>query len=170
MRTESGLYYGAVPSVLDVILSRHFEHLPQFCSALVLSIDSSRAALDIALMLSRFGAEARIEAATAVLTPTQLQQAASRGAFAPSFTEVWLLSHDRPSQEVPLQKRMGSDMESVCQGIHEVESLMNQIGCVLAMADGFDLGYATWDTAFANFVDSTFRRQDGTSGTTRESR
>jgi len=29
---------------------------------------------------------------------------------------------------------------------------MKGVGCVLALADGFGLGYATWDAAFAKLI------------------
>jgi len=153
MKTESGMYYGNVSSKLGEVLSRHFQRLPAFRSAVVLSIDSTRTPSDILSILAQYGIEARLEAATAVLGPEQLYRAACAGVFV-GFDQVWLLERDGPKQEVPLRNYFLSDVLAV-------EACMRETGCVLALDDGFELSYATWDSAFAAFIEAQF--QGGTS-------
>jgi hypothetical protein len=67
---------------------------------------------------------------------------------------VWLLERDLPKEEVPLRNYYLSD-------IHAIEACMTEVGCVLALDDGINLSYATWDGVFAAFIDAQF--QGGTS-------
>ena len=160
MKTESGLNYGSVPGEVGEALSRHYDKLPAFRSAIVLSIDSTRTASDILSILARYGIKAHIEVEAVILAPEQLYAAARAGVFA-GFDQVWLLHRDRPEGEVRPQNFLPSDSESFGRLIRGVEAGMKNAGCVLALADGFGLGYATWDSAFATFIESQF--QAGTS-------
>jgi hypothetical protein len=153
MKTESGLHYGNLPTELGEVLSRHFQQLPAFRSAMVLSIDSTRTPSDILSILARYGIEARLEAAIVLVAPEQLYRAVCAGVFA-GFDQVWLLESDRPKQELPLRNYFLSDVLAV-------EACMKETACVLALDDGFDLSYATWDGVFAAFLESQF--QAGTS-------
>ena len=101
-----------------------------------------------------------MEEGAVVLHPKQLYAAAHAGVFT-GFDEVWLLHSDRPEGEVGPQNLLPSDLESLRKLIPGVELGMKNTGCVLALADGFGLGYATWDSAFATFLESQF--QGGTS-------
>jgi hypothetical protein len=147
MKTESGLYYGNVRNELGQFLTRQFRQLPTFSSAIVLSIDSTRTPSDVMSILVRYGIEARKEAAGVLLAPEKLYHAASAGVFA-GFDQVWLLERDRPKQDVPQRNYFLSDVLAV-------EACMKETGCVLALADGFDMSYATWDAVVAAFVEDS---------------
>ncbi len=163
MRTESGLYYGNVPSEMGEVLIRGFRQLPAFRFAMVRSIDSSRSPADIVSILSQYAIEAQLQRATVLLAPEQLYFAASRGVFA-GFDEIWLLDGEQPDQGARPQIGLASDLESLKLGIPKVEACMKDFGCVVALANGVALSYATWDAALAIFIESTVQRQDRDSG------
>jgi hypothetical protein len=72
MKTESGLYYGNVEGEVGEVLSRHFQQLPAFVSAMVLEIDSTRAPADILSILVHYGIEARLESSAVLVTRAAL--------------------------------------------------------------------------------------------------
>ncbi|MGD0382261.1 MAG: hypothetical protein ABSA77_01990 [Thermoguttaceae bacterium] len=154
-KTESGLYYGNVDGTVGKLLSRYFQQLPTFRSAIVISIDSSRAPADLVSILRQYKILAHVEAAGVVLTPDQLYNAACRGVFE-SFDEVLLLDKVRPEQEVSLKSSLSSDLGGLIKLIPAVEAEMKAAGCILALADGINLSYATWDGDFAKLIESEF--------------
>ncbi|MGA2061417.1 MAG: hypothetical protein ABSG67_13120 [Thermoguttaceae bacterium] len=155
-KTESGLYFGNVNSDLRKFVSQYYQHLPTFRYAIVLSIDSTRIPTDLISMLRHFRVEARLEAAGVVITENQLYNAIRNGFFTGGFDEILLLDKDPIDQTVPVQISLPPYLDGLIDSIPKVEAEMKATGGVLAMVDGVDLSYATWDAAFAEFIESEF--------------
>ena len=152
MKTESGLYYGTLQGEVGELLSRHFQQMPAFVSALVRSVDSAREPSDILAIMDWHKIESRLEAEAVLLAPEELYRAARVGVFT-GFDEVWLLERDWPKQGVPLSSRLGSGLEISQERLPTFEACMKEARCVLALADGIDLVYATLDGAVAAFLE-----------------
>ena len=157
MKTKSGLYYGNLLGEVGEVLSRHFQQLPTFVSAMMRSIDSAREPSDILAILDWHKIESRLEAEAVLLTPEMLYRAARVGVFT-GFDEVWLLERDWPKQGVPLSSRLGSGLERSQERLPTIEACMKEARCVLALADGIHLAYATLDGAVAVFLESQYQR------------
>jgi hypothetical protein len=153
MKTETGLYYGNVNGDIRNFLSQYYQHLPTFRYAIVLSIDSTRIPTDLISMLRHFRVEARLEAAGVVITENQLYNAIRNGFFTGGFDQILLLDKDPTEQTVPVQISLSSFSEYLPDSIPKVEAQMRAAGGVLAMTDGGDLSYATWDAIFAEFIE-----------------
>ncbi|MBN2295889.1 MAG: hypothetical protein JXM70_25890 [Pirellulales bacterium] len=152
MKTESGLYYGTLQGEVGELLSQHFQQMPTFVSAMVLSIDSTRNPSDILAILEWHKIESRLEAEALLLTPEKLYRAARVGVFT-GFDEVWLLERDWPKQGVPLSSRLGEGFERSQERLPTFEACIKETRCILALADGCDLAYATLDGAVAAFLE-----------------
>jgi hypothetical protein len=153
-KTESGLYYGNVNSDIRKFLSQYYQHLPTFHYAIILSIDSTREPIDLIAMVHHFKIEARLETAGVVLTADQLHNAISHGFFTGAFDQILLLDKDPTEQTVPVQISLPPYLDGLLEAIPKVEAEMRSAGGVLAMTDGVDLSYATWDSTFAEFIES----------------
>lgn len=160
MKTSSGLFYGNVSAELGKLLSQHFERLPPFLSAVILSIDSTRIPPDVWSILRRYGISSRGVATAPVLTSDELRDAANTGVFA-GFDEVWLLDRKAHDRAVAQCVGLDSQLEGLEKCISQTEFSMTETGCVLALADGFNLSYATWDSSVAAFIESLDRLENG---------
>lgn len=61
VKTATGLYYGNIDSEVGTILQQKLKQFPNFASALVLSVDSTIAPVDILSIMSNYGIDARLE-------------------------------------------------------------------------------------------------------------
>jgi hypothetical protein len=152
-KTETGLYYGNVNSDIRNFLSRYFQKLPTFHYAIILCIDSTREPIDLMALVRHFKIEARLEAAGVVFTADQLHNAVCNGFFTGTFDQILLLDKDLTELKVPIQISLPPYLDGLLDSIPEVEAEMRAAGGVIAMTDGVDLSYATWDGVFAEFIE-----------------
>jgi tRNA U34 5-methylaminomethyl-2-thiouridine-forming methyltransferase MnmC len=109
----------------------------------------------------RFGVQARLEGTAVLVLPEQLYRAARVPVFT-GFDEVRLFEHERPEKEVPSRLVLTSDAVDFNERLPDaLEAYMRETRCVLALGDGCGLNYATWDSAFAAFIEAKFQASMG---------
>jgi hypothetical protein len=153
MMTQSGLYYGNVPTGVQEVLVRLYERSPTFTTALIRCLDSDHTPSGVLGVLARYGIEGRLDASGAAVSKEELFRAAKkRGLFA-GFDEVWLFEDDRPNRHIPSHIVLTSDGLDFNNGLPEgLEACMRDSRCVLALGDGCGLNYATWDCELQNWL------------------
>jgi hypothetical protein len=131
---------------------RLYERSIAFESALIRCLDSDRTQSGVLAVLERYHIKARAELNGVTVPKKELSRAASeRGVFA-GFDEVLLFRNDSPKIAVPDHLFLTFSVD-FNEGLPEgLEAYMTESRCVLALADGCGLNYATWDIQFASLI------------------
>ena len=151
-RTSTGLYYGSTPGTAGSLLTRFPQHIPGFQYAVIRCLDSDSNPLSILRSMQQKDIEANHVDCGVHLNPVQLLYAANELIFT-GFDEIWLFDTSMRTVHVPAELALTSDAVNLDSGIPDnLEQLMADSSCVLALGDGCGLNYATWNSDFASFV------------------
>ena len=150
MKPAATLYTGTVDGRIAETLARCRDRIPRAYSALIRSVDSTRAPAQLRDLLKARVAEVNIGRAGVVVSPEDLCRLVDRGFFC-GFDEVWLFDEQRASvAEIPPGIFATSDGVSFADHVpHGLEEVMVAERCLLVLGDGCGLNYATWDRPLA---------------------